>query len=100
MAISLGPTQINATQEDRIWRVECYSENKTDYRIVFHREVVLLDQDGNTVATLSRGKEVVRLLSQVLGDPDALQMLNLIKAKGDQWAQEYDAMAQSSGGVS
>lgn len=96
MAIDLGSQTLSVTKQERTWRVECFCEDGTDYELVAHREVVTTDPNG-VVISRERDKEVHRRVSQVVSQPDALQLLQLMKDLCDRWAQE-DAAAQAAQG--
>lgn len=97
MAEVIGSQTLNGTVEERTWRITCFCENGTDYTLEAHREKVLVDANGATLATLDRNLPVVRrAVSQVMGQPDALQFLQLAKALCDRWAAEDAAAAQAN----
>lgn len=97
MAETLGTQTLNGTVEERTWRITCFCENGTDYTLEAHREKVLVDANGATLATLDRNLPVVRrAVSDVMSQPDAMQFLQLAKALCDRWASE-DAAAQAAG---
>lgn len=99
MAIELGqPTTLIVTQEERTWRIECFCDDGTDYRLVAHREILGKDQNQQTVSR-DEAPAVTRTLSQVVSDPDALQFLGLAKALCDKWAQEDAAASAAPTGV-
>lgn len=88
MAINKTTETLTLTTEERTWRVECFCEDGTDYQMVIHRERLSKDASGNVIQRDRSLPSVSRTVSQVLGEPDALQMLGLIKAKADGWAEE------------
>ena len=93
MAENQGTDNLSGTIEERTWRISCFCENGTDYSLVAHREKILVDANGLTLATLDRNvRTVTRMLSQVMNDPDALSFLGLAKNLCDKWAAE-DAAA-------
>ena len=71
----------------RTWRVECFTEDGTDYEFRAHREVIYYDQNGNVIKS-ERGRVVSRRLSQVMNEPDALAMLGAVRGMADRWEQE------------
>lgn len=94
MAETLGSQTLNGTVEERTWRITCFCENGTDYSLEAHREKVLVDANGATLATLDRNLPVVRrAVSEVASQPEALQFLQLAKMLCDRWATE-DALSQ------
>lgn len=93
MAENLGSQNLQGTVEERTWRITCFCENGTDYSLEAHRERVLVDANGATLATLDRDLPTVkRFVSQVINDRDALDFLQLAKNLCDKWAAE-DAAA-------
>lgn len=89
MADALGPLALSGTLEERTWRITCFCENGTDYSLEAHREKLLVDASGVTLATLAKNFGVVtRSLSQVASDPDAIQFLTLAKTLCDKWAAQ------------
>lgn len=88
MATNQTTETLTLTTEERTWRVECFCEDGTDYQMVIHREKLSKDASGNVIQRDRSLPTVTRTVSQVMGDKDALQMLGLIKAKSDGWAQE------------
>lgn len=89
MAETIGTSSLNGTVEERTWRISCFCENGTDYSLEAHREKVLVDSDGTTLATLERETRIVRRrVSEVLADPDAMQFLDLAKSLVDKWAAQ------------
>lgn len=71
----------------RTWRVECFTEEGTDYEFVAHREVGYYDQNGVLVKR-ERDRTVRRRVSQVLGEADAMAMLASVRAMADRWEEE------------
>jgi len=97
MADNLGSQTLQGTLEERTWRITCYCENGTDYSLEAHREKLLVDTNGATLVTIDRDLPiVVRTVSQVMSDPQALQFLQLAKALCDKWAAE-DAANPATG---
>lgn len=89
MAENIGTASLQGTVEERTWRITCFCENGTDYALEAHREKVLVDADGKTVATLERETRIVRRrLSEVAGDEEAMRFLGLAKTLVDRWAAE------------
>lgn len=93
MAESIGTANLQGAVEERTWRITCFCENGTDYALEAHREKVLVDASGATLATLERETRIVRRrVSDVATDKDAMQFLGLAKTLVDKWAAE-DAAA-------
>lgn len=77
---------------ERTYRVECIAEAGSDYSIVVYRERLTLLPDG-TILARDRSLPIVRRsVLQVVGDPDSMTLLGLVKTKADAWAAE-DAAA-------
>lgn len=91
MAIELGSETLTLTKKARTWRVECETVFGSDYTLTAHREIVSLDQNGKVVAR-DITRPVIRRVSQVMGEADAMQMLGLMKALVDRWAAEDEAV--------
>ena len=78
--------------KDRTWRLECFTEYGTDYRLVAHRERVYVTANGEVVKR-EELPQIVRTVSQVMGEQDAMAMLASIRDKVDIWAGEDAAPA-------
>ena len=95
MAIDLGSQTLTTTRQERTWRIECFCDDGTDYKLVAHREILTKDQDGNIISMERFQPSVVRTVSQIQNEADALQFLGLGKTLCDRWAQE-DAQAAAA----
>jgi hypothetical protein len=93
VAIEKPQEILNVRTVERTWRVEFFCDHGIDYRAVFHRELLRLLEDG-TVLSREELAPVVRFLSRVKGNPEAMKMMGAVKALGDAWAQE-DADARA-----
>lgn len=81
--------------KERTWRVQCFCEYGTDYVFEALRERVYLAPDGSIVKVDRNVPKVVRSVSQVASNPDALTMLGTVKNMADLWAEE-DKQAQEA----
>jgi hypothetical protein len=73
--------------KDRTWRVECFTDYGTDYQFVAHRERVYLDANG-TVVKREALPTVLRRVSQVATNAQAMTMLATVRDMADAWAEE------------
>jgi hypothetical protein len=91
VAIQRGTETKILITEERTWHVDCFCEDGTDYRLIGHRELLSKDANGNIISRDRDIPSVVRVVSQVLTEINALQMLGLIKDTIDTWAGEDEA---------
>lgn len=70
----------------RSWRQEFYTDLGTDFRVVLHMEDVTTLDTGEVIHTPK--PSVVRTLSQVMGDADAVQMVTLMTTLAKKWLDE------------
>jgi hypothetical protein len=76
----------NVTKWTRSWRQEFYTDLGTDFRVVLHMEEVTTLDTGEVVHKPLTA--VSRTLSQVMGDPDAVQMVTLMTSLAKKWLDE------------
>jgi len=82
--LSTGTT--NVTKWTRSWKQELYTDLGTDFKIVLQMEEITALDSGEVVHTQLR--PVVRMLSQVMNDPDVVQMATLMTALAKKWLDE------------
>jgi hypothetical protein len=82
--LSTGTT--NITKWTRSWRQEFYTDLDTDFTVVLHMEEVTKLETGEVIHKSL--PDVRRTLSQVMGDPDAVQMVTLMTSLAKKWLDE------------
>ena len=82
--LSTGTT--NITTWTRSWRQEFFTDLDSEFKVVLHMEQVTKLESGEVIHKSL--PTVVRTISQVMGDPDAVQMVTLLTLLAKKWLDE------------